>query len=148
MTDLWSTYLRTVIDIELPGGGVRRLEQIAPTSDQDWPFDETHAWIMTACNPRSIPLSADENAQRHSDFSRAMSARGIRHVPNVGTDPEDESWREAGYTVFGIDEAEAAQWARDLEQNAIYGWWPDRFELIGVLLPGRTISTWRWAAAL
>ena len=143
--DLWEAYLATVIDVCLPDGRTRRLEQRPPTAPPDWPFAEPHAWIMTACNPRSTPLTGDENAERHVQFGRQLSVLGHRAWPNVGFDPKDPTWSEPGYTIPGITEGQVRRLAEEWEQNAVFGWWPDRWELVGILLPGRTVTSWRWA---
>ena len=60
--ELWSAYLATVIDVTLPDGTRRVVEQAREQSPQPWPFDEPVAWILTACNPRSVSLAPEVNA--------------------------------------------------------------------------------------
>ena len=144
---LWDTYLATVIDIGLPDGRTRRLEQRPPSGAQEWPFAESHAWIMTACNPRSRPLSPSLNAERHATLGQQLADMGYQAWPNIGFDPTDPTWSEPGYTIPGIADTDVVDLARQWEQNAVFGWWPDRWELVGVLLPGRTVTSWRWADA-
>lgn len=143
--ELWAAYLATVIDVTLPDGRVRRLEQQAGAAPQDWPFAEDAAWIMTACNPRSVPLAPEVNAARHEELGRQIAALGLTALPNVGFDPLDPAWNEPGYTIPGIDEASVRELALAWEQNAVFGWWPERWEIVGVLLEGRSAHSWRWA---
>lgn len=141
---LWTAYLTTVLDIVLPTGSVRRLEQAEPASPQDWPWADGHAWIMTACNPSSEQLEDAVNAQRHAALGAQLANEGWAAFPNVGFDPRDPSWREPGYTIPGIGEERVVDLAVEWGQNAVFGWFPDRWELVGALLPGRTIGPWRW----
>lgn len=142
--DVWAAYLTTHLDLTLPSGDVRRLEQCDGASEQSWPFEQDHAWIMTACNPRSQLLSDAVNAERHELLRVQIEQSGYDALPNVGFDPLDPRWREQGFTIAGISEAEACTLAETWEQNAVFGWWPDRWELVGVLMGGRTTRHWRW----
>lgn len=143
---LWSAYLTTVLDITLPTGEVRRLELAQPSSHQEWPWGDDQAWIMTACNPRSEPLPDTVNHERHADLGAQLQRAGYTAFPNTGFDPADPTWQEPGYTILGVTEERAIDLAVQWGQNAVYGWFPDRWELIGALMPGRTVSPWRWAS--
>lgn len=143
---LWSAYLTTVLDITLPGGDVRRLEQAEPTGPQDWPWSGDQAWIMTACNPRSEPLSESVNAQRHAELGEQLKREHHEAFPNTGFDPANSAWHEPGYTILGITEADVRALAVQWGQNAVYGWFPDRWELVGALMQGRTVGQWRWVS--
>ncbi|MFM1966237.1 MAG: hypothetical protein RL134_1962 [Actinomycetota bacterium] len=142
--ELWAAYLTTVVDVALPDGTRRLLEQVPVQSTQDWPFDETIAWILTACNPRSVVLSPEVNAARHEQMGRDIDDLGLTAYPNLGYDPADPTWNEAGYTIVGSDEATVCDLAREWEQNAVFRWAPEGFELVGVLMPGRDQHGWRW----
>lgn len=145
MTDaLWAAYLATVVDVTLPDGTHRVVEQVHHASPQEWPFDEPVAWMLTACNPRSIPLPGQANAERHEQMGLQIAGLGLIAYPNVGYDPADPTWSETGYTIVGGDEASVCDLAREWEQNAVFGWTPEAFELVGVLLDGRDRHRWRW----
>lgn len=109
-----------------------------------WPFDADSAWIVTAHNPRSMLLSPEVNAERHAALGADIGGLGFAVLPNVGFDPDDPTWREDGYTILGADEGTVLGLARKWEQNAVFGWWPDRLEVIGVLIAGRTVRGWTW----
>ena len=145
--ELWSAYLATVIDVTLPDGTRRVVEQAREQSPQPWPFDEPVAWILTACNPRSVSLAPEVNAERHQQMGREIAALGLVTLPNVGYNPADPSWSEVGYTVLGGDEQTVIDLARRWDQNAVFRWSPEQFELIGVLLAGRDLHGWRWATS-
>jgi hypothetical protein len=147
MSDVWSAYLTTVIEVTLPDGTQRTLEQTPEQTSQEWPFAEPVAWILTACNPRSEVLSPEVNAERHADMGSTINALGLVAYPNVGYDPDDPTWNEVGYTIVGSDESTVCDIARQWEQNAIFRWSPDGFELVGVLMPGRHRHGWRWITA-
>jgi len=143
--ELWSAYLATVIEVSLPDGTRRVIEQVREQSPQEWPFIEPVAWILTACNPRSISLAPEVNAERHEVMGRQIADLGLVAYPNVGYDPADPSWSEVGYTIVGADEETVCDLVRGWEQNAVFRWAPEGFELVGVLLPGREVHGWRWA---
>ncbi len=144
--ELWAAYLATVIDVTLPDGSTRLLEQVREQSPQEWPFTEQVAWILTACNPRSIELAPEVNAERHAQMGRQIAELGLIAYPNLGYDPADPTWCEAGYTIVGGDEATVCDLARAWEQNAVFRWAPAEFELVGVLMERRDVHGWRWAA--
>ena len=45
------------------------------------------------------------NAERHEQMGRQIAALGLVTYPNLGYDPADPTWNEAGYTIVGSDEA-------------------------------------------
>jgi len=142
--DLWAAYLATVIDVTLPDGTQRLIEQVPAQSTQEWPFDGPVAWILTACNPRSIALAEEVNAERHERMGHQIADLGLTAYPNLGYDPADPTWSEAGYTIVGGDESTVCDLAREWEQNAVFRWTPAEFELVGVLLDDRDLHGWRW----
>lgn len=142
--ELWAAYLTTVIDVTLPDGTRRLVGQVPDPSAGEWPFSDRVAWILTACNPRSVVLAPEVNAERHRQLSQHITDLGLIGYPNCGYDPDDPTWNEAGYTIVGSEEATVCALAREWEQNAVFRWAPDGFELVGVLLPGRNQHGWRW----
>ena len=143
--ELWAAYLATVIDVTMPDGSSRLLEQVPVPSPQQWPFAEQVAWIHTACYPRSIALAPEVNGERHEQMGRQIADLGLIAYPNVGYDPAEPTWSEAGYTIVGGDEATVCDLARGWEQNAVFRWAPEEFELVGVLMERRDVHGWRWA---
>lgn len=142
--DLWRAYRSTLIDVTLPDTAVRRIRQREQPTGDKWPFTGKHAWILTACNPRSEQLSDDDNLTRHRELGGHLVAQGLTVLPNVGYSPTDPTWSEPGYTVLGCDRAYIIATARSWEQNAIFGWYPDHWEIIGVLMAVESVHGWRW----
>lgn len=142
--DLWAAYLSTELHVTLPDGSVRRVTQTRHQTPQPWPFDANNAWVLTACNPRSIELPSDENGRRHQALGDWLKLEGFKAFPNVGMDPRNPEWVEPGYTILDIEEAAAVELGREWEQNAIFGWSPDKWELVGVLIEARNTHGWRW----
>jgi hypothetical protein len=140
---LWSFYLKTVVDVWLEDGRVLAIGQ-RPEGVDEWPFgDASVAWIITACNPRSEPLSEEENSERHRQMGETLAEAGHAYLETVGFDPDDRSWSEIGYAVLDADEAEVMALAEAWDQNAVYRWTPEAWETIGVLLPGHSRSGWQ-----
>ncbi|OOE98355.1 DUF3293 domain-containing protein [Salinivibrio sp. IB643] len=74
--------------------------------------------ILTAFNPRSQPLSDNENYLRNERLAKAMTQAGLRYWPMNGGAP-DGSWFEPGFAV-AIASSDAVALAKTWEQNAIY----------------------------
>ena len=64
---------------------------------------------MTAHNPGSIPLTADENRARHTRLEADVSARGYEVFPGEGVG-DDVTWpAEASLLILGMPRAEATR---------------------------------------
>lgn len=74
--------------------------------------------ILTAFNPRSQPLSDNENYLRNERLAKAMTQAGLRYWPMNGG-ALDGSWFEPGFAV-AIASSDAVALAKTWEQNAIY----------------------------
>ncbi|MFN3267185.1 MAG: DUF3293 domain-containing protein [Deinococcales bacterium] len=84
-------------------------------------FDGRKFAFISAQNPRSTPLSEDENLARNAMLATVLIAKGWEYGSSFGHNT-DLSWSEAGFVVWDVDLAEIAQVAKDFEQNAIlYG---------------------------
>lgn len=140
---LWTAYLRTQVRVALPDGGEALLTQADHGVHGDWPFgDADHAWIITACNPRSVELPEQENLARHEALGRELHDAGATAYVTTGFDPADSGWHEPGYVVPALADDEAEVLARRWEQNALFHWEPERFSLVGVLMPGDAHHGW------
>lgn len=148
---LWSFYLNTVVEVFLEDGRSLTIEQVPEVGGEEWPFDVDFdaAWILTACNPRSEPLSDEANAERHRQLGEQLAQMGYPYLETIGIEdsvqPQNEElWSEPGYLVLGVSADEVIELARAWEQNAVYKWAPDHWELVGVLMPGATRVGWRF----
>lgn len=80
----------------------------------------SRSWaFLSAHNPRSTVLAADENAVRHADLIELLESRGYRFYAGYGH-KRDGSWTpEASVLIVGIARAEAVALARRFDQHAI-----------------------------
>ena len=79
---------------------------------------DTWAFI-TAFNPRSRPVSAEENRTRDRALIARLDREGFKHIACDGVD-DDRTWpTEHGHVVFGIDAETARALGREFAQNAI-----------------------------
>ncbi len=77
--------------------------------------------LISAQNPRSTPLEADENLARNAMLQTVLLAKGWSFGNSHGHNA-DLSWSEAGFIVWDVDLPEILSVAQDFEQNAImYG---------------------------
>jgi hypothetical protein len=92
--------------------------------------------LITAANPRSKPLSDEENNLRNAMLEGELLARGWKYGPSFGTD-RAVSWKEDGFVVWDQTADDLLELGREFQQNAIVygaaGWvalgWCDDWEL-------------------
>ena len=143
--DLWAVYLATEVRIELSSGEVVAVRAIDGPVVDAWPLDAREAWIITACNPRSVQLADAENEARHLALGDALRTAGYQALPATGCATDGSEWREPGYAVLDAPFHVIDDLARRWEQNAVFHWSPDRWVLVGVLMEGETSCGWRLA---
>jgi hypothetical protein len=95
-----------------------RIGEPAPAPLAHWIGDAHIAYYLTACNPYSTPLTAEENDARLATLRAGLDARGVAYLEGAGHVP-GEAWRERSLFVRGIGEEEVAELARRFEQNGI-----------------------------
>jgi hypothetical protein len=117
---LLALYRESHYDIEMPRGSVAtlRIGAPAPAAVARWIGADGVAFHLTAFNPRSMPLTREENEARQETLRTALRARGCRWLEGAGHIP-GEAWREDCLFVSGIDIGEADGIARRYEQNGI-----------------------------
>jgi len=76
------------------------------------------AWL-TASNPGSEPLSAQENMQRQLAMLEIIAATDWIIYPGEGRDPNNDWPSEAGYLLIGCSRIFAEEVARRFGQNAL-----------------------------
>ncbi len=80
---------------------------------------QRHWAYVTACNPRSVRLAADENARRQADLRAYLRAAGFIIYPGRGV-PAEPGWPpEDSFLALGITRERALQIGVMFEQNAI-----------------------------
>lgn len=78
----------------------------------------TEAAIVTAYNPRSIPLCEAENRAAHETLLHAAQARGYRFGASEARDPDGAWPPEPGLCLLGVGREAVAELARAFRQNA------------------------------
>lgn len=120
--DLGAAYRKTSYVVEAPGGGgfTIRIGECCPPLDRLLERTGTHLWaFVTACNPRSEPLSVAENAARMERLREVIARGGYEFLPGAGV-PDEAGWSpEPSFLVPGITEEVAAEIGRLFEQHAI-----------------------------
>jgi len=83
---------------------------------------EKSAVILTAGNPRSQPLSPQENKERNFKLKLQLKKFIVFNALGQGSDLSDISWlAEESYFILGINKIEAERLAVEYEQYA-YVW--------------------------
>jgi|GEM_PF-3001387 len=75
------------------------------------------AYLITACNPASQPLSPLENERRQRQLALQIEDRGWLALPAAGRSV-DASWAEPSFLVIGATELAVRKLMRDWGQNA------------------------------
>ena len=113
--ELEAAYLVTDYRVEdFPTGPftIRINESSDALAGLDWAF-------ITACNPRSVLLSDEENARRMADLETAVRQGGWRYFHGQGVG-KDHKWPpEPSLLIVGIKEPESVELAKAFGQNAI-----------------------------
>ena len=78
----------------------------------------TTAALITACNPKGIKTSEDDNQRLMTDLRVDIESLNLPFYPAYGASP-DESWKEESYLVLGIDQSTAIAMGHKYQQNAI-----------------------------
>lgn len=108
----------------------------------EWPFPaHAEAWVLTACNPRSVQLTDAVNAARHDQLRIDLAACGAELIETTGRDVVGD-WQEPGYVVLGVPGHVALGLAERYEQNAVFHWTPTEWAIHGVLQPGHRVMGW------
>ncbi len=76
------------------------------------------AAFITAFNPFSQKLTADDNHRRQAELAKELTRRGIGFVDGVGQHPSG-NWREASFLVFGLALEAVKSLGKIYDQNAI-----------------------------
>jgi hypothetical protein len=132
MSDVWDFYMKT--QVEISDGEKTWNIQAADKPEGEWPFVEEGLIILTAANPRSQNLPAQENQKRNKDLKGLLDRLGTTVYSARGYDPKSK-WSEDGFAVNLIHQEKLFDVCRRYGQNAIYRIKPNSFECIGVLLP-------------
>jgi hypothetical protein len=78
----------------------------------------TTAALITACNPKGIKTSEDDNQRLMTDLRVDIESLNLPFYPAYGASP-DESWKEESYLVIGLDQTASIAMGHKYQQNAI-----------------------------
>ena len=96
------------------------------------------AAFISAANPLSRPLTAEDNAGRHTQLQRALHKLDVLWLPGYGRDPVGVWGAEASVLALGLGRAQAMQLAERFEQNAYIEVLPH--------MPAKLVLTAHWSA--
>lgn len=75
--------------------------------------------FVTACNPHSLALSAQENLARQAELAHALAVQGGVCLPGLGILPDGTWPGEDSFLVLGLARDAAGTLGRRFGQNAI-----------------------------
>ena len=119
-TKLLNLYYATHYDVRMRGGKrvTLRVGDQVPLSLIGWANDTWPLVFISACNPQSIKLPAQENRQRMNDLLERLGEMHARVLPGAGQIP-GQDWREPSLLIAGLTIEGADSLAFDFDQNAI-----------------------------
>ena len=117
---LLALYRESHYDVALRDGSVAtiRIGALPPEPILRWFGRDRIAVYMTACNPRSQSLPAEENERRLERLRMQLRERRCRFLEGAGHIP-GESWREPSLLVRGLGDADLDELVGEHEQNCI-----------------------------
>ncbi|MEL6655029.1 MAG: DUF3293 domain-containing protein [Bacteroidota bacterium] len=77
------------------------------------------ATFITAYNPGSVSLTAEENQQRNATLQKALATVGYSYLHGQGEDVQCIWTPELSFLVMGMPPEEALTYARQFGQNAV-----------------------------
>jgi hypothetical protein len=119
--DLEALYRNTTFRVEAPNGHIDiRIGDKHPRIDSLLSEHNATEWAyITAWNPGSRPMSAEENALAHDKLLEIIRDRNFQPYLGEGI-PDQEGWApEQSIWIAGISRHEAAELGRQFGQNAI-----------------------------
>ena len=120
VADIERAYRNTTYCVDHSAGnfGIRIGEPCAPL-DALLREHGVSTWaFVTACNPRSQPLSSDENSARHAQLLAHARALGLKVFAGRGKADRGD-WVEESLLILGLDEAAAVVLGAAFEQHAV-----------------------------
>ena len=72
--------------------------------------------FLTAYNPRSQPLPAEQNEARQLELTKLLDQQNYRYLRGRG---EGDDWQEPSLFILDIDRGSAVAIGKQFEQNAI-----------------------------
>lgn len=120
-SELAAAYLQTTYWVETPEFPARlRVGVAAPEFDACLqPLGVTEWALLTACNPRSEPLSPSENRRRRQLLAQRLWQAGYIAWPALGVGDVSDWYPEASLCVLRITAEAACEIGREFHQNAI-----------------------------
>ncbi len=124
-----TTYLVHLAEV---GPASIRIGQSSSELDRWLAGSNANAWaFITACNPRSAPLSVAENEQRTQQLKSDLEQLALKFAAGKGVGDDGEWPPEPSFLVAGITRADAARLAKKYGQNAlVFGRSGHRAELV------------------
>jgi hypothetical protein len=144
--DRWPEYIRTVVDVAVPGLAPVRIRPAPPGTVGVWPSAfEPPVYFLTAWDPGGQRPGDAENRRRHDALIGELHGLGLATWSTVGHDPRTDH-REVGVAVAGLSEDEALDLGRRYGQDAIFGWTPGAWSVVSCFDGDRHVGGWRLQA--
>jgi hypothetical protein len=116
-----TAYHKTSYFADTPAGRLRiRIGETHPVLDTLLAERGHRHWAyVTAHNPGSVPLTADENRARQTRLEADVRARGYEAFPGEGVGDDGEWSPEASLLILGMPQTEATALGHAYAQRAV-----------------------------
>jgi hypothetical protein len=117
---LYQAYLKTDFEVDSDPPACLHIGHADPAFAQ-WMQTHGHrsAVLVTAWNPYSVPIEAEENASRQAQLEAEAKSLGIAFLSARGADPDGEWPAEESLCLFDVSLEHIDAWMRRYEQNAV-----------------------------
>jgi len=142
--DLREAYMASVLDLALPGP-ITVTPRPPGVIEGEFPADIGHLHVITASNPHSRPLHAEENDARNELLRRELRDRPevAAILPATGRSATG-GWSEDGFAVIDVDRDVVLDLATRHGQSAVYEWMATHLAVVWTA-PQRADDRLGWA---
>lgn len=125
---LLEAYLRTVYQVSGPPGfSFYTGDNISEMAEKWLAAKGCSSWaFITAWNPFSRPLPAEENRVRNNQLADELNRNGWLTYPGFGAGPDARWPPEESFWVLNIPPEEAVRLGKKFGQNALVWWDPSQ----------------------
>lgn len=131
--DLLQSYKSADYHVDTSPSFILKIGMHSPELDSIYKTSHKHtAAFITAFNPYSQELSAQENKDRNHKLEELIQSLGFDYIHGEGKCGDGDWDGEKSFLIFGISEEQASEIGKEFEQNAIV--WCDKDTIPQLLL--------------
>ena len=127
---VWAAYAATLLFVDTEGGPLM-FEPAAPGKCGHWPLPASTLHVVTAWNPRSVPLTDSENRARQGRLQGVVDLLSYRCVPVTGQAVTGDWPAEPGLGLIDVGRERGVALGVLFDQTAVFELTPDALRVVG-----------------